>query len=50
MPTNAQVLLLRWMDNLDFKERFQLFDLFCGQANVSKTWLLDDPIHASRDI
>lgn len=46
MPSKAQVLLLRWMDNLDFKEQFQLFDVFCGQANVSKTWLLDDPFHA----
>ena len=33
------------MDNLEFQERFQLFDIFCGEANISKTWFLDSRLH-----
>ena len=33
--------MLRWMTNLTFSKKFQLFDLFSGAANVSKAWHLD---------
>ncbi|CAE7666304.1 unnamed protein product [Symbiodinium sp. CCMP2592] len=33
-----KVLLIRWMTNMAIQPRFQLFDLFCGQGNLSKYW------------
>ncbi|CAE6962681.1 unnamed protein product, partial [Symbiodinium sp. CCMP2456] len=33
-----KVLLIRWMTNMAIEPRFQLFDLFCGQGNLSKYW------------
>ncbi|CAE7829596.1 unnamed protein product [Symbiodinium necroappetens] len=33
-----KVLLLRWVTSLTFQPRFQLFDLFCGEGNMGKTW------------
>ena len=39
------MLVLRWMTNMTFDHRYELFDLFSGCANVSKAWLLGLPNH-----
>ena len=34
----AQVLLLRWMTTLSFKNNVEFFEIFAGEAAVTKEW------------
>ena len=40
MLLKLEVLLLRWMKNLDLQPQYQLFDLFSGHGEVSRVWCL----------
>ncbi|CAE7754360.1 unnamed protein product [Symbiodinium sp. CCMP2592] len=44
-----KVLLLRWISSLTFEPRFQLFDIFCGEGNMGKTWAAEGYSVASYD-
>ena len=42
----SEVLCLRWMTNMDFKERYTMFEVFSGQAEVSRVWPLGGIVYA----